>query len=166
MLAELQPVSDTGGWEVAYSDPSTGQRWTRTYLGSGSHGGGVRVLIRDPDPGVDELLALAENATEAAEVAAAVWLLTEKDPQGMYKETLVSLAEEIAGKGDHGRAALIVGWGDLLSEMNLRPCIGKALDEVTRDHEHFRQVAARARRLLTLSVDDPLLRDMAVFGYE
>jgi hypothetical protein len=149
------------GWTIMLRHPSTGRTWLRIQLGSEDHGGGIPIVVEEPMPSVQELLDLAAHSTDAAETAACAWWLVELDPE--TKEALVTVAELAAAAGDQERAALLVGWGDLLSEMNLRPPLGKSLAAVTKDHDHFRAIAARARRLLRLSNDDPLLRDPRVF---
>jgi hypothetical protein len=130
--------ASSGGWDTLFIDDSTGQRWRRTWLGSEHHGGGIPVLIQQPAPTVDELLTLVASSANHAEVAAGAWLLAESDPHGGYKERLVALAEEAARQGDL----------------------------VSRDHEHFKNIASRARRLLRLRHTGSPLKGLQVFGLE
>lgn len=156
----------SGGWDTLFIDDSTGQRWRRTYLGSGHHGGGIPVLIQQPEPTVDELLTLVAGSSNLAEIAAGAWLLSEMDPQGGYKEPLVALAEEAARQDDLARAVLLVGWGGLDDDTNLRSSLGRHVVDVSRDHEHFQNVASRARRLLRLRHTGTPLKDLQVFGLD
>jgi hypothetical protein len=151
------------GWVTFFVEESTGQRWRRTFLSSEFHGGGMPVLITEPSPTVPELLDLVADSSDPAEIAAGAWLLSEVDPEGGYKEPLVTLAERMASQNDQVRAALLVGWGNLLDEMNLRRSFGKPPAQVTSDHAHFKEIAARARRLLQLESPDPRLRDLRIF---
>jgi hypothetical protein len=114
-------------------------------------------------PSVEELLELVTVSEDTTEVAAGAWLLSEIDRVGGYKARLVGIAEESAKRGDRPRAMLLVVWGDLGNETNLRPFVGKPSNEVVADHEHFRLIAARSRVLLR---GRPASRDLAVFGYE
>jgi hypothetical protein len=154
----------SGGWDTLFIDDSTGKRWRRLYLGSGHHGGGIPVLIQEPAPTVDELLTLVARSSNRAEVAAGAWLLSELDPQGGYKEPLVAMAEEAARQGDLARTVLLVGWGGLDDDTNLRSSLGRHLVEVSRDHEHFQTIASRSRRLLRLWDTGSPLKDLQVFG--
>lgn len=120
--------------------------------------------MKEPVPTVAELLEVVEHSPDRAEIAAGAWLLSELDPEGGYKEQLVAVAERAANSEDPGRAALLVGWGNLTDETNLRPTRGAQIAQVNRDYEHFQGIAARARRLLHLRQIDPLLRDPQVFG--
>jgi hypothetical protein len=154
----------SGGWDTLFIDDSTGQRWRRTYLGSGHHGGGSPVLIQEPAPTVDELLTLVAGSPNLPEVAAGAWLLSELDPQGGYKERLVALAEEAARHDDLARAVLLVGWGGLDDDTNSRSSLGRHVVDVGRDHEHVQNIASRARRLLGLRHTAAPLKDLQVFG--
>lgn len=158
--------ADSGGWDTLFIDDSTGQRWRRAWLGSGHHGGGIPVLIQQPAPTVDELLTLVASSSSFAEVAAGAWLLAESDPQGGYKEPLVALAEEAARQDDLARAVLLVGWGGLDDDTNLRPSLGGHFVDVSRDHEHFKNIASKARRLLRMRHTVSPLKDLQVFGLE
>jgi hypothetical protein len=152
------------GWVTIFIDESTGQRWRRTYLGSAYHGGGMPVLIREPMPTDAQLLELAAQSSDEAEIAACAWLLTELDREGAYKEPLLAIAEDAAGRNDQTRAALLVGWGNLLDEMNLRSPLRKPAAEVASDHEHFKRIAGRAQALLRRKNTDPAPRNPRVFG--
>lgn len=163
-LREDGATSD--GWDTFFVDEGTGRRWRRIYLGSAYHGAGMPVLIEEPMPSVAELLDLVDRSDDSAEVAAGAWLLSETDDEGAHKDALVSLAEAAARRNDQARAALLVGWGNLLDEMNLRPPLGKPAHQVVSDHDYFKAIAARARRVLQLKNDDPLLRDPRVFAIE
>jgi hypothetical protein len=162
-LPKLRQVGESDGWTTRFIDPSTGQRWTHTYLGSENHGGGLPVLVSDPMPSAGDLVKIASTSNDDAEIAASTWLLTEIDKEGNYREQLVRAAEAAASGGDQPRAALLVGWGALTRDANLRSTIGKDPAEVTADHKHFQDLAARAKALLHLSSTDPLLRDPKVF---
>jgi len=153
------------GWTTTYVDPTTDERWQRIYLDSDFHGGGMPILVKEPMPSIDELLGMAANSLDLAEVAASAWLLADQDREGRYKGPLVAIAEELATQGHHTRAALLVAWGNLLSEMNLRPTLGKSVADTTKDHEHFCAIAMRARTLLHIGRTDRFPRDPAVFGY-
>jgi len=159
-------LGKSGGWITRFIDPSTGKRWTQTYLGSEAHGGGLPILMPDPEPSIEDLLEIARASNEPAEIAASVWLVAEKNREGLYHDQLMAVAEAAAKKGDQARVALVIGWGSLTKEMNLRPTIGKSPAEVTADHEYFKSIAARAKGLLHLTVRDPLLRDPRVFDGE
>jgi hypothetical protein len=166
MLARLQPIGKADGWTSRHVDPQTKEGWIRVQLGSEYHGGGLPVLLREPEPSIRDLLEIAATSDEPAEVAASAWLLAERDQHGGYREELVAVAESAANQGDQSRAALLVGWGRLADSSNLRPTIGKTPAEVSADHQHFKTIADRAKGLLHLTVDDPLLRDPRVFGGE
>lgn len=128
--------------------------------------GRYSVLIQQPAPTVDELLTLVASSSNHAEVAAGAWLLAESDPHGGYKERLVALAEEAARQGDLARAVLLVDWGSLDDDRNLRSSLGSHPVEVSRDHEHFKNIASRARRLLRLRHTGSPLKGLQVFGLE
>jgi len=167
MLTGLQPIGpNPDGWSTRFIDPVTGEHWTRTYLGAEYHGGGLAILVREPAPTAPELLTLAATSADPAEVAASAWLLSETDRAGDYKDQLVTVAEAAANKGDQARAALLVEWGNLANETNLRSTLGKSPVEVGADHDYFKRIAARARTLLRLKSSDPLLRDFSVFRRE
>lgn len=167
MVESLQAVdASLDGWSTRFVDPETGETWTRVFLGAESQGGGFPILVREPAPTAADLLSLAATSPEPSEIAASVWLLADSDSQGKYKEYLIRVAETAAASGDRDRAALLVGWGLLLDESNLRPTLGKTPDDVTSDHQHFLEIATRARKLLRLKASDPLLRDMSVFELE
>jgi len=151
------------GWSTRFVDPSTGEHWVQILLGTEHHGGGHPILVKEPIPTVTELLQLAATSKDRAEVAASAWLLAETDTHGAYKDHLVMIAEDAANTGDQERAALLVGWGRLNDETNLRPTRGKTPPEVSADHNHFMAIAARARALLHLKASDPLLRDLQIF---
>lgn len=157
--------SDNGRdvWTKTFVDPATGERWRKVFLDPEYHGG-MPILVREPMPTIDELLRIAARSSDPAEIAASAWLLADTHQDGSYKERLVEIAEEAARHEDQARAALLVGWGLLNEEMNLRAPLGKHIDEVTRDHDHFKSIAGRARKLLWLKNTDPLLRDPMVFG--
>jgi len=154
------------GWITFFVDESTGEHWRRTFLGSAYHGGGMPVLIREPMPTAAELLEIAAQSSDGPEIAASAWLLSELDPEGAYKEPLLIVAEDAADRNDQTRAILLVGWGNLTHEMNLRSPLGKPAAEVTADHEHFKRIAGRARRLLGFTHTDRLLRNPRVFRPE
>jgi hypothetical protein len=164
MERELQRIGE--GWNQEFLDPAGGGRWRRHYLGAEGHGGGVPVLVRQPEPTAAELLEQVRSSSDEAEIAASAWLLCERDKAGESKDALILLAEAAAAEGDRTRVTLVVGWGDLLNEANLRPFIGKDPAIVSQDHDHFRGIAARARNLLHLGIDDPLLRDLGVFAQQ
>ena len=157
---------DASGWLTRLVDPATGEHWCHTYLGSSYHGGGLPILYRDPTPTPAELLELMASSADPAEIAASAWMLVEADDDGAHKERLLSAAEEAIKAGEPQRAAIIIGWGLLLEESNLRSALGKEPSEVTADHDHFRAIAVRARSLLQLAATDPPLRDLAVFGID
>jgi hypothetical protein len=165
MLDRLRATAGARGWTTQLVDPATGERWIRRYLGAEYHGGGIPILLSDPEPDNNSLLDLAASSPDQSVVAASAWLLAETDSEGTYKERLLTIAETAARMGDQSRAALIVGWGLLHDETNLRSTLGKTSTEVSADHDHFRQIAARARALLHLKATDPPLRDRKVFGY-
>jgi hypothetical protein len=160
----LHSGNSPDGWTTTFVDPVNGERWRRIYLGSEHHGGGVPILVKEPMPSVTELLEIATESSNPAEVAASAWLLADMDHEGSYKERLVAIAEDAAHHDDQPRAALLVGWGSLNDATNLRPAQGKPAVDVIKDHEHFKSVAVRARKLLHLSNMDALLRDPSVFG--
>jgi len=153
------------GWTATFVDPTTDERWQRIYLGSEYHGGGMPILLKEPMPSVDELLSMAADSLDSAELAASAWLLADQDLEGRYKDRLVAIAEELSIQGHHARAALVVAWGDLMSDMNLRPTLGKSDADITKDHTHFCAIAARARMLLQIGRTDQFPRDPAVFGH-
>ncbi len=163
MIPKLRELGKSEGWTTRFIDPSSGQRWSRVYLGNDYHGGGLSILVPDPMPSVSDLVHLAANSDEAAEIAASAWLLAEIDKEGGYREQLASVAEAAAKKGDQERAALLVGWGRLNDTTNLRSTLGKSPAHVTADHKHFQDIATRAKALLHLAASDPLLRDPQVF---
>ncbi|HUL68946.1 MAG TPA: hypothetical protein VLT17_01775 [Gemmatimonadales bacterium] len=144
-------------------DPKTGDHWIRIQLGAEYHAGGHPILVKEPSPTVSELLQLASGSHDWSEVAASAWLLAETDTHGGYKERLLMIAEEASHEGDDRRAALLVGWGRLNDERNLRPTLGKTPAEVSADHNYFMSIAARARGLLRLKSSDALLRDPRIF---
>jgi len=163
-LAGLRSLgTGADGWSTRFVDPATGERWAQILLGASHHGAGHPILVKEPTPTATELLQLAATSEERAEVAASAWLLAETDTHGAYKDRLVMIAEEAANRGDQERAALLVGWGRLTDETNLRPTRGKTPPEVSADHNHFMTIAARARALLHLTASDPLLRDPRIF---
>lgn len=151
------------GWTTVLEDPVTGERWHRCFLGAADHGGGMPVLVKQPSPDARELLDLCATSSEPAEVAAAAWLLTEIDSTGEHKEALLAAAEEAVQRGDVARAVLLVGWGALTSDVNLRPVSGKPLAQVNQDHAYFQAIATRARHLLG-NRGEATLRDPAVFA--
>jgi len=161
--ALVASADSTDGWTKTFIDPVTGERWCRTYLGSEYHGGGMPILVREPMPGVDDLLEIAAHSVDETEIAASAWLLTDLDREGGFKERLVAIAEQAVSRGDQIRAALLVGWGGLDSEMNLRPALGRVAAEVTRDHEHFKAIAARARHAIHSRTVRAPLRDPSIF---
>ena len=163
MLPKLRQVGKSDGWTTRFIDPSTGQRWTQMSLGAEHHGGGTPILLPDPMPSVRDLILIASTSNDAAEIAASAWLLTEIDREGSYREHLVRAAEAAATAGSQEHAALLVGWGRLQNTANLRPTIGKDPAEVSADHKHFQDIATRAKALLHLGANDPLLRDPKVF---
>ena len=164
IVPKLRQLGNSDGWTTRFIDPSTGQRWTHTYLGADYHGGGMPILVPDPMPSVRDLILIACTSNEPAEIAASAWLLTETDKEGNYREHLVRAAEAAANGGNQKHAALLVGWGRLTDASNLRPTLGKDSAEVSADHKHFQDIAARAKALLRLKASDPLLRDLKVFN--
>jgi hypothetical protein len=161
-LKELSDHHGVADWHTRRLTEPSGREWTFTYLGSIESG--VPILIDEPNPTPTDLLRLAATSTDPAETAAAIWILWGIDRPGDYREHLLVIAETAATNGDRERAVIIVGWGTLTSEANLRPTIGKTPAQVTADHEHFKAIAARARALLRLEESDPPLRDSRVFG--
>jgi hypothetical protein len=163
-LAGLRSLgTGADGWSTRFVDPASGEHWVQILLGADHHGGGHPILVKEPTPTVPELLQLAATSEDRAETSASACLLAETDTHGAYKDRLVMIAEDAANTGDQDRAALLVGWGRLTDETNLRPTRGKTPPEVSADHNHFMAIAARAKSLLHLTASDPLLRDPRIF---
>jgi hypothetical protein len=137
---------DFENWNKTYLDRETGIKWTLYYVDGSLHGGGCPILGRQPLPDTNRLIEIALSSGSEDEVFAACRTLTDNE-ETQKKEFRAELIERLEKIADKRRQAEVVKLTNLNSPLNMRDDLGKTIDQVNSNANHFRSIADRADNL-------------------
>ena len=137
---------DFENWNKTYLDRETGIKWTLYYVDGSIQGGGCPILGRQPLPDTNRLIELALSSDSEDEVFAACRTLTDNEEiqKIEFRAELIDRLEKIS---DSHRQAKVVKLTNLNSPLNRRDSLGKTIDQVNSDANHFSSIADRADNL-------------------
>ena len=155
---------ESDGWETKYVRNSDNTEWTKMYLGSEYHGGGNPILFKLPKPSQSELINILGETRDLKQISAIACLLkeTEEFDEGTtekeFREELINLLEKTISAEDFKfsdyekqRFTTIIYDSGLDQSHNQREMIGKRPEEVDKDYQHFKGIAERAKRIITIA---------------
>jgi hypothetical protein len=154
-------------WCSVYVDPATSEQWTRFPMWD-YHGPGPECFRRGT-PTITQTLEAIEFARTDAEVAAATLYAVHELSEG--KENLLPLVkhlEQLLQRDKNAfsrKVALAVTWSHAANAFNHRNPVGKGINEVSADYEHFKSLALRATALKASAEElcGEVTQDSAVF---
>lgn len=142
------------GWVVKYLNPINKSHWVLVRLETDYHGGGYPVLIQEPEPNQSELIDIALSTTDINVVATSASLLmyNERDLKQEFREELIEKLESHdvnLNPFESERLKTIIYESGLHDSTNLRPIVGKSMEEVNNDYKYYKSIADRAKQIIT-----------------
>ena len=149
LLGVLQ-VKRKEEWQTVYFDPANDVEWILHPLWD-YHGPGPEGLRRG-NPSLAEILNCIAGSDQDSEVsAAAYYLVNELDDEEESYGALVDMLERLVAPGGNKRefrnAALAIAWSHVDRPFNHRSPMGKSMQQINEDYEHFVALAARAEAI-------------------
>ena len=157
---------ESHGWETKYIDVRDKSEWIKVQLDSEYHGGGNPILFRLPKPTQSELIKILTKATDLNKISAISCLIKdsefdESENHYEYREEFIIKLERIVNeenfkvtKFEKKRLTTIIYDSDLNLPYNQRESLRKKYNEVESDYQYFKNIAERAKKIITLVEND------------
>jgi len=150
---------DSDSWKIKYKDESNDDKWIEYRVNPEYHGGGYPILVKIPEPNKSELIKIAIESEQLDEIAGAALFLfwNERDNKTEFRDELIQEVEKLYKKltiseelteFNKSKIRTIIYESNLYDSTNLRPIIGKKFAEIEKDHQYFKSIAERAKRIL------------------
>ena len=150
MLRRLKPTGDlTNNCLEIYVDPTTGEKWGKYEFeleDQINYAIGLRLL---PYPDTDKLIEIALTSSHIDEIhgAAALLLDQEHSDHREFREKLLNEIETKIKDITLERFNIIFNRAELYDKSNKREILGKHLNEIRNDADHFFNMSIKADEL-------------------
>jgi Immunity protein 27 len=150
----IKTQTTDGGWTHYYKDEKTNEEWQLYRYHSEYQGGGVPVLKRLPEPGLEELIDIAMISNTTGDIIGASLELSEREKnkieyfRGKLLDRLLMVDLTRMSAFERERFKLIINESELSDPVNRRDIIGKSLSEIQDDAHYFQVISEKAKQIL------------------